>query len=297
MAGTFSMDGAILRFRPRFAFAAGTNYAWITRQPPARPAIVIPRPALSRAAATRVTGIYPTAAELPVNTLRFYLYFSAPMSEGFAATAVQLRDSDSGEELAGAILPMEPELWDPDRSRLTLLLDPGRIKRGLLPQIEAGYPLTSGRRVTLVVDPAFPDASGTPLTARAVREYAVGSAIRQRVSPDGWRIDHPERGTRRPVRVHFDRPMDHALVHRCLTIADAAGRRIAGERTVAAGERHWTFTPATRWADEEYALLVKPELEDIAGNSITRVFDRDLTNPDHDPRPPATIRLTLISRS
>jgi hypothetical protein len=297
MAGTFSMDGAVLRFRPRFAFAAGTSYAWITRQPPARPSLVLTRPALSRVATTVVTGIYPAAAGLPVNTLRFYLHFSAPMSEGFATTAVQLRDTDSGEALAGAILPMDPELWDPGRRRLTLLLDPGRIKRGLLPHTQAGYPLTSGRRVALVIDQAFPDATGTPLAARAVREYTVGSAIRQRVSPGGWRIGHPERGTRRPVRVHFDRPMDHALVHRCLTIVDAAGRRVAGESTVATGERHWTFTPGTRWADEQYALLVKPQLEDVAGNSITRVFDRDLTNPGHDPRPPDTIRLTLTSKS
>ena len=297
MAGTFSMDGAILCFRPRFAFAAGTSYAWITRQPPARPALVLTRPALSRTATTTVTGIYPTAAKLPVNALRFYLHFSAPMSEGFAAAAVQLRDGDSGEALAGAILPMEPELWDPGRRRLTLLLDPGRIKRGLLPRNEAGYPLTPGRRVALVVDPAFPDATGTPLTARAIREYAVGSAIRQRVSQDGWRIDHPERGTRRPVRVHFDRPMDHALAHRCLTIIDTPGRRVAGEGTVAVGERQWIFTPARRWADEQYTLLVAPHLEDIAGNSITRVFDRDLTNPHDDPKPPDTIRLTLTSQT
>jgi hypothetical protein len=297
MAGTFSMDGAILRFRPRFPFAAGTSYAWITRQPPGRPALILTRPALPRAATTVVTGIYPTAAELPVNALRFYLHFSAPMSEGFAATAVQLRDRDSGETLAGAILPMEPELWDPGRRRLTLLLDPGRIKRGLLPHTEAGYPLMPGRRVALVVDQAFPDATGTPLTAAAVREYTVGSAIRQHVSPDGWHLDHPERGTRRPVRVHFGRPMDHALAHRCLTIVDTAGSRVPGGGTVAAGERHWTFTPATCWGDEQYALLVAPQLEDIAGNSITRVFDRDLTNPRHDPRPPDTIRLPLTSQS
>lgn len=282
---------------PRFVFAAGTSYAWITRQPPGRPVLVLTRPARSRAATTVVTGIYPTAAGLPVNALRFYLHFSAPMSEGFATTAVQLRDSDSGEALTGAILPMEPELWDPGRSRLTLLLDPGRIKRGLAPHSEAGYPLTSGRRIALVIDPAFQDATGTPLAARAVREYTVGSAIRQRVSPDGWRIGHPERGTRRPVRVGFDRPMDHALVHRCLTIVDAAGRRVVGQSTVAAGERDWIFTPATGWVDEQYALLVKPQLEDVAGNSITRVFDRDLTNTHHDPRPPSTLRLSLTSQS
>jgi hypothetical protein len=33
------------------------------------------------------------------------------------------------------------------------------------------------------------------------------------------------------------------------------------------------------------ALLVAPELEDVAGNLVIRVFDRDLTNRDHRPRP------------
>jgi hypothetical protein len=48
MAGTFSMDGAVLRFHPRFAFAAGTSYAWITRQSPAGPTLLLDCPARSR---------------------------------------------------------------------------------------------------------------------------------------------------------------------------------------------------------------------------------------------------------
>jgi hypothetical protein len=171
---------------------------------------------------------------------------------------------------------------------------PGPHQRGLVPHTQTGYPLTSGRRISLVVDPRFPDATGTPLNTRAERGYTVGPAIRQRVSPGSWRIDPPERGTRRPVRVHFDRPMDHALVRRCLTILDASGKRVPGEGTVAAGERHWVFAPATPWADTAYTLLAARQLEDVAGNSITRVFDRDLTDPRDDPIPADTVLLTLF---
>jgi hypothetical protein len=30
-------------------------------------------------------------------------------------------------------------------------------------------------------------------------------------------------------------------------------------------------------------VLIDPVLEDIAGNSVLRVFDRDLDRPEHDP--------------
>ena len=85
---------------------------------------------------TEVMAIYPTAAEVPRNLLRLYVWFSAPMSEGYAARHVRLA-GDAGERLAGALLP-GGELWSGDGRRLTLLLDPARIKRGLAAHREAG---------------------------------------------------------------------------------------------------------------------------------------------------------------
>jgi hypothetical protein len=292
------VDGKALRFRPRFPFAAGTTYAFLTRAAD-DPALPISRPLLlTRAAATRqastvVTHIYPTADRLPVNTLRFYLYFSGPMSEGLADAAIELRDVRSGQVMPGAIVPMQPELWDPRRTRLTLLLDPGRIKRGLAPHAEAGYPLTPGCRVALVVHRAFLDASGTPMAVGAERRYTVGPAIRRRLEPSRWRIEAVHTGTRLPVRAIFDRPVDHALGLRCLTVIDDAGKPVPGQSDLEAGERSWTFTPAGTWKSSPYALLVAPELEDVAGNSVTRVFDRDLTNPSHRPRPAAPTQVSL----
>jgi hypothetical protein len=295
MAGTFTVDGQALRFRPRFPFAAGTSYAFLDdrRSPP----LLLTRPAAARRASTVVTHIYPTAGQLPVNALRFYVHFSAPMSEGLAGAAVELRDAGSGQPLPGAVLPLEPELWDQRRTRLTLLLDPGRIKRGLIPHTEAGYPLTPGRCVVLAIGGAFLDANGAPLAAGSERRYAVGPAIRQRLEPGDWRIEAIQVATRLPVRVIFDRPVDHALGLRCLTVIDASGNPVAGQSALGAEERSWAFTPASAWNASPYTLLVSPELEDVAGNSVTRVFDRDLTNPDHRPRPAEPTQLNLVSDS
>jgi len=301
MAGLFAVDGKALRFRPRFPFTAGMTYAFLTRAPqdhtlPTSLPLLLTQPAAAHRVSTVVTHIYPTADRLPVNTLRFYVHFSAPMSEGLAGAAVELLDVGSGQVLPGAILPMEPELWDPRRARLTLLLDPGRIKRGLVPHTEAGYPLTSARSVALVVHRAFLDASGARLAAGAERRYSVGPAIRQRLEPLSWRIEAVQAGTQLPVRAIFDRPIDHALGLRCLTVIDEAGKPVPGHSTLEAGERSWTFTPASTWSGSAYALLVAPELEDVAGNSVTRVFDRDLTNRDHRPRPAAPIQVSLAGR-
>jgi hypothetical protein len=139
-----------------------------------------------------------------------------------------------------------------DHSAVARRPDPAPRLSCPVPHTEVGYPFAPGCSVVLVADPEFTDATGTPLIAMAVREYTIGSAMRQRISPDHWRLGHPRRGTRRPVRVRFDRPMDHALAHRCLPIADTAGRRVPGESTVTAGERDWIFTPAAHWAEEQY---------------------------------------------
>jgi hypothetical protein len=87
-----------------------------------------------------VEAIYPTADRLPSNTLRFYIVFSAPMSAGEAHDRLRLVN-DRGQVVPGAFLELEEELWDPTGRRLTVLLDPGRIKRGLRANLESGAPL------------------------------------------------------------------------------------------------------------------------------------------------------------
>ncbi len=44
-------------------------------------------------------------------------------------------------------------------------------------------------------------------------------------------------------------------------------------------ERSWRLVPAEPWQAGPYELVVDGILEDLAGNSLTRVFDRDRTSP------------------
>ena len=282
MAGRLVRDGDDVCFVPRFGFADGTSY---TIAVGGTTAAVLTRPRPQPAASTEVLAIYPTAAEVPRNLLRFYVWFSAPMSEGYAARHVQLVDATSNEPMAGAVLPAGSELWSADRRRLTVLLDPARIKRGLTAQRQAGYPLRRGEPFRVVVDDGFRDALGRRLRGAAERRYAVGADERRRVDPGTWTVFAPSGGTREPLEVEFDRPLDHGLLTRCLHVTGPDGLPVAGSPEPGPGERSWRLTPGRPWAAGGHRLVADPILEDLAGNSVSRVFDRDLARPEDRPRP------------
>ena len=286
VAGRFWVQSGSVWFAPRFPFADGVSYSLLVGSGgDAGGAEVweIQRPSPEVSSTTEVVAIYPTAAELPVNLLRVYVHFSAPMSEGWAARAITVSRADTGETLEDVFLPPEPELWDAERRRLTMLLDPGRIKRGLVPNLEFGYPLVEGTTVRIAVDPAFRDAAGQPLRDSTERTYNIGPALRSRVDPTAWQLTAPAAGSREPLQVEFDRPLDHGLLQHCLSVRDEAGNTIAGLAETGAGERNWRFTPDNPWTTGERRLVVEPRLEDVAGNSPARVFDRDVTKPEDAP--------------
>jgi hypothetical protein len=292
MAGRLVRDGDDTCFVPRFSFVEGTAYVVLVD---GEAAAVLDRPRVDRPPTTEVLAVLPTAAVVPRNLLRFAVLFSAPMSEGGAADHVALVD-EAGDVLAAARLPTEHELWDAERRRLTVLLDPARIKRGLAAHRAVGYPLRSGSRFRFVVDAGFLDAAGAPLVATAERCYSVGDDERRHVDPAGWRLTVPAAGTVAPMVVAFDRPLDHALLVRCLRVRDPDGRPVDGVVTVGVEERSWQVVPRGPWVDGPHQLVVDAELEDLAGNSVSRVFDRDLTRPDDDPRAARPVTLPFHPR-
>ena len=299
VAGQIVIQDGTVCFVPRFPFVGGVSYSLLVNPAGAgefTEVWEILRPSLQASSTAEVLGIYPTAAELPVNLLRVYVHFSAPMSEGWAARAITVSRADPGERLDDVFLPPEPELWDAGRTRLTMLLDPGRIKRGLVPNLEFGYPLVEGTTVRVTVDPAFRDATGQPLRAGAERIYGIGPALRSRIDPHAWRLTAPAAGSQKPLRVEFDRPLDHGLLQHCLSVRDPAGALLNGAVGIDTGERGWSFTPDLAWQCGEYHLAVEPRLEDVAGNSPARVFDRDVTKEDDAPGEPGAVALKFFLR-
>jgi hypothetical protein len=278
-AGHFAEADGDTLFVPRFPLIDGVSYSLLIDGVEAAAAVV---PLTASTPTTRLTSIHPTAIEMPLNLLRIYITFSAPMSEGFAAGAIRARRVETGELLDDVFLPMDPELWDESRQRLTLLLDPGRIKRGLVPHAEAGYPLTEGEPIGISVDRSMRDAAGRPLRAGGGRVYKVGPANRARIDPNAWQISTPAAGSTDGLMVTFDRPLDHALLQRCLEVRYGK-KAVAGGVAVDGGERIWRFEPTAPWQAGGHSLRVDTILEDVAGNSVRRVFDRELDLAEHAP--------------
>ena len=289
IAGRFEADGDSVCFLPRFPFLDGMGYSLLVgaatedKGVSSREVWNIQRPVPEVAPATDVVAIYPSGNQMPVNQLKLYVHFSNPMSEGCVARAVQVRRADNNEPLQGVFLTMEPELWDLGRRRLTLLLDPGRIKRGLVPNAEEGYPLIEGVPVILTISTDFRDAAGRPLRTSGERRYEIGPLVRVKVNPTNWRCDPPAAGTTDQLTVEFCRPLDHALLQHSLWINDATGLALAGRGSVGLDERSWCFRPELPWAGGQHQVVIDPSLEDLSGNSLLRVFDRDIMKIEDAP--------------
>ena len=195
------------------------------------------------------------------------------MQRGEAWRRVHLYDAE-GKLVELPFLELQQELWDPEYKRLTVLFDPGRIKRGLLPLQEAGPSIEEGKDYTLVVDRTWIDAAGSPLAQGFRKPFRVAPADRTPPDPKDWRVTAPSGGAS-PLILDFPKPLDYALLFDLLEVFDHAGRPVRGSIAVERDEMRWTFTPAAAWKPGEYEVRVDTSLEDLAGNRIGRPFDVD----------------------
>lgn len=294
--GRYQVKDGTLLFSPRFDLKPGLSYRAVFSQArldelaplflPADEGLSAPVdgavqearfsvPAPPRVATTVVHQIYPTADVLPENQLKFYLQFSAPMRQGEAYSHVHLVHS-SGKQVELPFLELDEELWDWDGTRLTVFIDPGRVKRELTPHEELGPVLRSGEAYSLYVDEEWRDANGNPLKESFTKTFRVGPPDYDPPDPDTWSLEAPTAGTRSPLTVAFPEPLDHALLERVLWVADEEGQELPGSVEVETGERNWRFTPKTPWKAGEHLLVALSTLEDLAGNGIDRPFEVDI---------------------
>lgn len=272
VAGRTEVGAGGVRFTPQYPLVPGLQYEARARLA-GRPDL-IRRFALGVPATppTRVTQLFPSADQLPENVLRFYLHFSGPMRRGEADARVHLLGPD-GRVVPGAFLRVGQELWNPAMTRLTLVVDPGRLKRGVAPNRQAGPPLRAGGTYRLVVDAGWPDAAGQLLRQGAQKTFVTTAADRTSPRLDAWSMSAPRAGSREPLLVTFGEVLDQALLSDSLRVETAAGRPVPGHAAAVDGERGWRFTPDAAWGQGGYQLAVSAALEDVAGNNLREPFE------------------------
>ena len=279
IVGRHELSGSTLRFTPRYPLKAGTWHlaryrAAVASRTEGDPTIVFGFATATSPAGspTLVVGVDPAAALLPENLLKVYLRFSGPMSRGEAYARVQILD-DQGMPIRRPFLEIAEELWDADQTRLTLLLDPGRIKRGLKPHDEEGPILESGKAYTLVIDKGWHDADGRPLADGFRKAFRAGPRDEVQPEPSRWTLGtRPEVGTRGPMAIEFPEPLDRAMLGRAIRVL-VAEKAVEGKVEVVDGDRGWRFVPDANWPTGPMAIWVDTELEDLAGNSVARPFE------------------------
>ncbi|MEO1286437.1 MAG: Ig-like domain-containing protein [Chloroflexota bacterium] len=286
--GTYeiSQDGSTLVFQPRFGWSAGQSYTamldlsviseivlfdmtseenmleWLFLVP----ALEVPSDLPT------VTTIYPTANELPENLLRFYIEFSQPMQRGNVYDVVQLLDTN-GNEVEFPFLRIGQEFWDRDMQVLTIILDPGRIKQGVAPNLQAGAPLINDGSYQLVISADLTDAYGRTLEQDIIKSFTVIAPDYQSPDPTLWTTDSPTLGTHDALTVELDGAIDTILAPRLIRVEDESGQSVPVNVSFGEHERLLYLTPVQAWSSGHYRLAVHPTLEDYAGNRVESLFD------------------------
>jgi len=293
IAGRYAISDRAITFTPRFQFDPGREYRVrfdraqldAANSTVIATSTVVKLPDAAPAAPADVAAVHPSSPVVPENLLRMYIEFSAPMGSKPAADYVRLIDRTSGTDavVEEAFLPVEADFWSRDHKRYTLFLDPGRVKRGILPNRARGRPLRAGHAYALDISAEWPDEHGQPLTRAFRHEFKAGPAITTGIDASAWKILAPAPGTRDRLLVEFDRPLDHAVAARALGV-EQNSVAVEGSGAVEPGDTRWVFVPQSPWPPGSYRLTAQPYLEDPQGNQIGRAFEVLVDTP-REPNP------------
>jgi len=137
-----------------------------------------------------VLAVYPSGADIPENTLRFYIDFSTPMQPHVSMDFITLVGADGTPDDA-AFMTFKQELWNQDRTRLTLLMDPGRIKRGVATNTELGPALLAGNSYAIKVGEGWQGAQDQATAPAYEHAFTVSNALRSLPDTELWQFDDP----------------------------------------------------------------------------------------------------------
>lgn len=206
-------------------------------------------------------AISPSGPTVPANLLRFEVRFDHPMP-GLSAQAIVLRDG-AGAPIRDALLDIA--LPGRDSRTLVVLMQPGRIKHGVGPNLAVGSSLHEGEHITLEIADA---RRARPL----VRSWRVAAPAAGRLDLADWRVAAPAPHSRAPLVVRLPTAINGSAAD-LIAIAGADGSRIAGTASLQEGETAWRFVPSAPWRAGSYRLRVHPDLEDPAGNRMCAPFE------------------------
>jgi hypothetical protein len=274
--GNYSMMDDSVVFRTLIPFSRGLQYEiWLKDQLIGKIGI----PEADQGDKPEIRAVYPTADTLPENVLKIHISFTKPMQEGESLKNILLIKNKS-DTLRSVFLDLEPELWNNEKTELTLWLDPGRIKRDLQPNKKMGPPLREGEQYELIIGHDWQSADGLTLRYPYQKKFVVGPRDDQSPDPSRWTINSPAPGSQDALAISFHESLDYALLANTIRVIDDSGLVVKKTVTsISNNEREFIFFPSLAWKPGSYTVEIESRLEDLAGNNPERLFDTDLTLP------------------
>ena len=269
--GTYKSDDDAVVFEPVVPLTRGLQYD-VLFDGSLLSTVDVPK---SDAAAPELIEVYPTQDTLPENLLKIYLKFSQPMEEGRSLNHIFLL-KDNLDTMKGTFLDLQPELWNNDGTILTLWLDPGRIKRDLIPNKILGAPLEARGRYTLHVSVNWKSKEGVEMEKAFEKTFLTSSRDDQSPAPDFWKVKIPAAGSTDPLIVDVVESLDYSLLNDAIQLVDKNDVLVVGRGEIENEERSFRFVVSEPWKAGDYILRMEGRLEDLAGNNLNRPFDRDL---------------------
>jgi hypothetical protein len=263
-----------LLFTPRFPLAPSTRYLVSYGEFDTVVDVPSAKPLLNG----NVKGFWPKADDLlPANALRVYLYFHHPMERSDVMSHITLKSAD-GKVIPNPFLTTGEELWSKDGLRLTLMIDPGRQKRGMVPNDEEGPVLEPDQKYELTVSKNWKNAQGQPspmdikfkitTTAAQIKGLDDAELVLLKSNPDMFPA------TSVNPHVYFKHVMDPELLNRLVWVEDEAGKHVEQWAGTDIARDSITFGSNIKsWPPGKYTVVIEPTLEDICGNRFGLPFE------------------------
>ncbi len=223
-----------------------------------------------------LTAIFPSTDTVPENLLKMYFVFSKPMQEVQNALEFIEVYNLTDHVATSIFLELQNELWNEDHTELTLWLDPGRIKTDLVPNRNQGLPLEEGKEYEIRISSKWYDAQNNLLDKNYTKHIYVSKKDRIQLALDQWTVKTSKSGTRDPIFLNVNEPLDAMLALETVLIYDANNSIVQGDFKLIDHEKRLLFTPSEPWKPGTYSISIRSILEDLAGNNLNHLFDVDL---------------------
>jgi len=276
--GIFTVEGEQKIFKPVIPFTSGMSYE--LRQQKKTLVEFMINESEKNAEKPRILNIYPSGDTVPENLLKIYLVFSKPMQEVHPALDFIEVHNITKDKPSDIFLPLQNELWNQEHTELTLWLDPGRIKRDLIPNREKGQPLEQGNSYRISIDKQWQDAQGNYLENTVTKEFFVSDRDSRKPSISYWKVQIPKKETVGTLVISLAEAMDAMLLKETIVVSSADNKQVMGSFRLSQKEHELIFKPDIIWQTGDYQLLINSKLEDLAGNNFNHLFDKDLLASD-----------------